>query len=651
MNGNQSAATNSVTVQTDGTLSGSGIVGGATTLQGTLAPGSSVGTLTFSSDVSLAAGSTTVVEVSKSPFTNDVIRVLGNLSYGGTLTVVTNGVGFAVGDTFRIFDAPAYPLTGFNALQLPVLPAGLAWDASGLTNNGSIAVVGVPVPKDLVWKGDGAGNVWDLALTPNWLYGTNLSVFTNLDTVTFDDTGSNQVPVTLVGVLAPVAMTVDAAINYTLGGTGWLAGSMPLTKAGTGTLTINTTNMFSSPATLTLGTVVLGNGSALGSGAVGLAGGTLQLHRNGTLANALQVTASSTVTNNGNCTLNGTLGGSNVLSLGITSGSVITLGGSASAFSGTISLGSSPGGLRFNQGGNPWGAANATLDAGTAGIINNRLTGGGTVYLGALDGGSGAKLRGSDQSSNPGSLNTYVTGGTGRDAVFAGAIQDTAHLVAITKLGGGTWTLAGTNAYSGPTRVGEGSLALAGTITTTNSVVVSNAATLHLSGTLTASVLEIQAGGTLTGCGTLNAVLVNNGLVLSDCGAPGVLTLTGNVTNNGTMRLVSGTALASTNLFVNNGVLDMMTAGSGLPPNLVNNGVILDSGSLPAQVIFMAGSAVKIRVQSYTGHQYQLQRASSLTTPSWVDVGLAQAGNGAVLEFTDPDSAAGTRFYRIQVWP
>lgn len=52
-----------VTVETGGTLRGTGTIGGATSVFGTLAPGNSPGTLTFTAPVTLAAGSTTRIEL------------------------------------------------------------------------------------------------------------------------------------------------------------------------------------------------------------------------------------------------------------------------------------------------------------------------------------------------------------------------------------------------------------------------------------------------------------------------------------------------------------------------------------------------------------------------------------------------------------
>jgi autotransporter-associated beta strand protein len=55
VNGNQSTATGIVTVDSSGTLGGTGTLGGATTVNGNLAPGASVGQLTFTGGLTLGS--------------------------------------------------------------------------------------------------------------------------------------------------------------------------------------------------------------------------------------------------------------------------------------------------------------------------------------------------------------------------------------------------------------------------------------------------------------------------------------------------------------------------------------------------------------------------------------------------------------------
>ncbi len=68
----------------------------------------------------------------------------GSLTLGGTLIVTNLGaLPLAAGDNFILFNASTF--TGnFSSKTLPVLSAGLLWDSSQLTNNGSITVVAPP---------------------------------------------------------------------------------------------------------------------------------------------------------------------------------------------------------------------------------------------------------------------------------------------------------------------------------------------------------------------------------------------------------------------------------------------------------------------------------------------------------------------------
>jgi autotransporter-associated beta strand protein len=96
INGDNSAATGNVTVASGATLGGSGIIGGATTIQsgGFLAAGNSPGILTFEGDLTLDAGSTTLMEIAGTVRGTeyDGIDVAGLLTYGGDLDITSDTV-------------------------------------------------------------------------------------------------------------------------------------------------------------------------------------------------------------------------------------------------------------------------------------------------------------------------------------------------------------------------------------------------------------------------------------------------------------------------------------------------------------------------------------------------------------------------------
>ena len=95
-----------------GTLNGNGTVGpDVNNTGGTLAPGASPGTLLVESDYAQGAGGTLTVEVSgpNAGTGFDQLRVGDFASLGGTLSVATSGFTPALGQRFKIIDAPAPP--------------------------------------------------------------------------------------------------------------------------------------------------------------------------------------------------------------------------------------------------------------------------------------------------------------------------------------------------------------------------------------------------------------------------------------------------------------------------------------------------------------------------------------------------------------
>src|ERR1035437_1744761 len=205
--------TGSVTVNTGAILAGGGIISGAVTINSgaTNAPGTSIGTLTVNNSVTLAAGSTTLIEINKTSLTKDLLDSSATLTYGGTLIVTNLSGTLAPGDSFKIFDATTYA-GSFTSSNLPPLTGSLQWNTATLSTSGTISVIDTNAyPQLLIWRGDGSANVWDTT-NSSWL-GTNglLRPFSNADWVRFDDDGSNSPAINLAMTLAPVSVTVGAA--------------------------------------------------------------------------------------------------------------------------------------------------------------------------------------------------------------------------------------------------------------------------------------------------------------------------------------------------------------------------------------------------------------------------------------------------------
>ena len=144
--GNAAAATGPFTVAAAGTLGGNGTVGGAATVHGVLSPGSnSIGTITFTDNLTLAFGSTTVIEIHKAARTQDLVSVGRTFKPGGNL-LVTNLVGtLALGDRFKIFNAASFD-GAFASMSLPPLPPGWDWNTSQLLTLGELWIVAVNPP-------------------------------------------------------------------------------------------------------------------------------------------------------------------------------------------------------------------------------------------------------------------------------------------------------------------------------------------------------------------------------------------------------------------------------------------------------------------------------------------------------------------------
>jgi autotransporter-associated beta strand protein len=138
---NNAWAGTTLTVNSGAILGGTGNLATDVSLLsgGTLAPGNGIGTMTIQSNLTLSAGSTTLMEINAGSVTCDKVVGLSSVSYGGTLSVVNTGGALAIGQSFQLFSSAAAS-NNFSALSLPALGSGLAWQWTPA--NGTLAVVG-----------------------------------------------------------------------------------------------------------------------------------------------------------------------------------------------------------------------------------------------------------------------------------------------------------------------------------------------------------------------------------------------------------------------------------------------------------------------------------------------------------------------------
>jgi fibronectin-binding autotransporter adhesin len=146
VNGNNSAATGALTVAAGATLGGSGTIGGATAVDGTLSPGNSPGVLSIASLV-LGGSSTSLFEIggaSRGTAYDGVdITQSGGLTYGGALSLTFTST-FGDNTTFNLFDFAGAFSGNFSSVTATGLYGSLTFsnDGFGVWTSGSTSVPG-----------------------------------------------------------------------------------------------------------------------------------------------------------------------------------------------------------------------------------------------------------------------------------------------------------------------------------------------------------------------------------------------------------------------------------------------------------------------------------------------------------------------------
>jgi autotransporter-associated beta strand protein len=146
-------------------------------------------------------------------------------------------------------------------------------------------VLAVYIAPSVTWDGQADRTTWNTSAA-NWNYNSNsASTYANPDFVTFDDTApANSTSVLLNTTVSPYLVTVNSNTNnYTISGSGAIAGKANIVKLGNSTLTISTKNSFTGGTTVNAGKLIVATQNALstnsplsinGSATVQLAGNT-----------------------------------------------------------------------------------------------------------------------------------------------------------------------------------------------------------------------------------------------------------------------------------------------------------------------------------------------------------------------------------------
>jgi fibronectin-binding autotransporter adhesin len=273
--------------------SGSTVVPGGTTTIGTL----STGALNLSAGGNLNYLLGTAGTSALSPGLGSLINVAGNLmlpsSQIANLNLVNNnnanGQGSLGNGFYDLFNYSG-TLVGSPAAAFGVGSGNKTWSFTTVAGSPNELILLIST-LSLNWTGVSGGtgaadSGWNLTST-NWSNNATNSAQAYFDgaKVSFGD--MNAVSggpilnpnVTLNSVFAPASITFsNSAVNYTISGSGSIAGPTGITMNGTGVVSLQTANSFSGPVTIDAGAINIANSGALGnsSGVTVAGGGALQ---------------------------------------------------------------------------------------------------------------------------------------------------------------------------------------------------------------------------------------------------------------------------------------------------------------------------------------------------------------------------------------
>jgi autotransporter-associated beta strand protein len=245
-------------------LAGMGQVNGVVTVPSatTIIPGGTgpAGTLHVNGGLAITGGS---INIDLAPTSNDLIQVTGPLTLnGGTLNL--NLIGTVPLGRYVIISYTSGQLNGgVGSIPPPQISQPNTIATLDQSVAGQIAIVLAQSASDvLTWPG--TGTTWDTA-SSDWLKGGLSWIYTNGDTVTFNDseTGGNVSP-SLTSSVLPALITVSNTVVpvYTFAnGGGAIGGNASLVKDGTGALVMNTPNSYFGTTTIKNGLLQIGNGS------------------------------------------------------------------------------------------------------------------------------------------------------------------------------------------------------------------------------------------------------------------------------------------------------------------------------------------------------------------------------------------------------
>ena len=558
---NGSIGTNTVTVAAGAILGGNGTINGPVSLTAGsfISPGNNaIGTLTLSnnsaSSLVLNGNNTIRSKLSNVAGTSDLIAISGAsgalVLNGANLISLSFPNGLAPIGTYTLMTYASKTGTGTLALDHVYPNAALTVGATSVTLSVTGAAAGGGY---LVWRGDGSANAWNTTATGDWTNGVTSATYADAQIVVFNDSSTNPAVTITPNAVAPASMLVDTSLKaYTISGVVGIIGTNTLTKAGTATLTLSSSNNYSGTTIVNGGTLKLGTNTAFGASATVNSGGTLDLNGKDFTAtmfnkpvNIAGAGSGGTAIANSSATRaqlqdvvlnnNATIAGANQIFIGGTN-----------AVNGVLALGANT----LTVGGSSSVMLNG-LSVSGSGNIN--ITNTATVYL-------------SDNYTGGNQQNVNLTN-NGSINIYSGASM-------ICQKYGGGWTVATPIALNGGT---FGSVwPSPNGLTISSPIVVNNNSTLNFNG---AGYGNGTLSGNITGSGGLTVTgdslariftgnntyagytLISGGIMQIGNGATGTLGL-GPVTNNATLTFNRTGTLVVSNQIAGTGPLNQNGTGT-----------------------------------------------------------------------------------------
>jgi autotransporter-associated beta strand protein len=532
----------------------------------------------------------------------------GGLTNNGTVTV--NVVG-SLPPTVGTYTLLTYSgaMTGTGTFVVGSLTSG----AIGyVTNNVSASAIQLVVTGTdyLRWVGSPTKN-WDLLGSNVWVFGSSGLPASYQDTkrVAFDGTAANFV-VNVAAAVAPGGIEVtNNTGNYAFGGSGKITGGTTLTKDGSGTLTITTTNDYSGLTFVNSGTIQLGDGTA----------------KNGSVTSSISNNAALVFANPSSQTYAGVISGPGTLSkqsAGVltvsgnnTFDGLTTISGGTLAAGSATALGSTNAGTTVASGGT-LDVNGQNLGAEAVGISGQGVGNNGAVVNNGAAQTQALQLLTLNANSTIGGLSRWDVRGVGSTLNLNG--------LTLTKTGSNQVTLVESAVSDGNIVINQGELGFQVGVSFPaglGQITVNSGGTLGVSDwgtpnqisqpvTLNGGTLLADAGGTTA---TLNSpvTLTTNSTILVSC--PLLLT---NIVGGTGLLTVSGTSTLV--LDTSNTWSGGLVISSNATVQIGNND---NNGALPASVLVVTNNGLLA---------YSLVTDMIFTQPMVGTGGLEQAGPNTI---------------------